>query len=129
MSISLFMRRSAMICFAMDLAGLWRGPQGEAEVRLLSLGVGEYWALESGTSAMGTSLLSSRGRGGGGAGRCGWRYPAVEIERLREVVRGKGTGLSSMGGGRIGAPGKSTLWLWIRMRAMMVLALADVNFS
>lgn len=41
MSISLFMRRSAMICFAMGLAGLSRGPQGEAEVRLLSLGVGE----------------------------------------------------------------------------------------
>lgn len=78
---------------------------------------------------MGTSLLSSRGRGGGGAGRCGWRYPVVEIERLREVVRGKGTGLSSMGGGKIGAPGKSTLWLCVRMRAMMVLALADVNLS
>ena len=129
MSISLFMRRSAMICFAMDLAGLSRGPQGEAEVRLLLLGKGEYWGLEPGTSAMGTSLLSSRGRGGGGAGRWGWRYPAVEIERLREVVRGKGTGLSSMGGGKMGAPGKSTLWLCVRMRAMMVLALADVNLS
>lgn len=45
------------------------------------------------------------------------------------MVRGKGTGLSSMGGGRIGAPGKSTLWLWVRMRAMIVLALADVNVS
>lgn len=54
----------------------------------------------------------------------------MDIERLREVViRGKGTGLSSIGGGRIGAPGKSTLWLWVRMRAMMVLALADVSFS
>ena len=51
------------------------------------------------------------------------------MERLREVVSGKGTGLSSMGGGKIGAPGKSTLWLCVRMRAMMVLALADVNFS
>jgi hypothetical protein len=34
-----------------------------------------------------------------------------------------------MGGGKIGAPGKSTLRLCVRMRAMMVLALADVNFS
>ena len=53
----------------------------------------------------------------------------MEIEWLREVVMGKGTGLSSMGGGRTGAPGKSTLWLWVRMRDMMVLALADVSLS
>jgi len=121
-----------MICFATDLAGLSRGPQGEAEVRLLSLRVGEYWGLGPGMRAIGTSGSSSSfdsGRGGGGAGRWGWRYPAVEIERLREVVRGKGTGLSSMGGGKIGAPGKSTLWRCVRMRAIMVLALADVNFS
>ena len=133
MSISLFMRRSAMICLAMDLAGLSRGPQGEAEVRLLSLRVGEYCGLGPGIRDRGTSGSSSssfaRGRGGGGAGRCGWRYPAVENERLREVVSGNGTGLSSIGGGKIGAPGKSTLRLCVRMRAMMVLALADVNFS
>ena len=119
-----------MICFATDLAGLSRGPLGEADVRLLSLGfrVGEYCGLGPGMRAIGTSS-STIGRGGGGAGRCGWRYPAVDTERLRDVCNGKGTGLSSMGGGKIGAPGKSTFWLCVLIRAMMVLALADVSFS
>jgi hypothetical protein len=61
-----------MICFATDLAGLSRGPQGEAEVRLLSLvglRVGEYWGLGPGMRAMGTSPFEARGRGTGGAGR------------------------------------------------------------
>lgn len=131
MSISLFMRRRATICFAMGLAGGSRGPQGEAEVRLLSVGldVCECWGLGPGRSEEGMSI-PSEGRGGRGAGRWGWRYSAVEAERFREVVfKGNGTGLSSMGGGSIGAPGKSTLWLCVRMRAMMVLALADVSFS
>ena len=34
-----------------------------------------------------------------------------------------------MGGGRMGAPGKSTLDLWHWIRAMIVLALAEVNLS
>ena len=119
-----------MICFAMDLAGLSRGPHGEADVRLLSpgLSVGEYCGLGPGMRARGTSS-STIGRGGGGAGRCGCKYPAVDTDRLRDVLNGNGTGLSSMGGGKIGAPGKSTFWLCVRMRAMIVLALADVNFS
>lgn len=65
-----------MICLATDLAGLSRGPQGVAEVRLLSLvglRVGEYCGRGPGMRARGTSPLSSRGRGTGGAGRCGWR--------------------------------------------------------
>ena len=129
-SISLFMRRRATICFEMDLAGMSRGPLGEAEVRLLSLGlnVGECCG-EPGMRERGTSVSLLEGRGGGGAGRCGWRYPAVDAERFRDVLRGKGTGLSSIGGGRIGAPGKSTLRLCTRMRAMMELALFDVSFS
>jgi hypothetical protein len=131
-----------MICLATDLAGFSRGPQGEAEVRLLSLvglRLGENWGLGprrrekgmSGSSCSSSSSCSSfeRGRGGGGAGRCGCRYRADESERFRDVLRGNGTGLSSMGGGRMGAPGKSTLWLCVRMRAMMVLALAEVSFS
>ena len=76
-----------------------------------------------------SSSFSSTGRGGRGAGRCGLRRVAVEAERFLVVLSGKGTGLSSIGGGRMGAPGKSTLWLWVRMRAMMVLALADVSSS
>jgi hypothetical protein len=81
-------------------------------------------------SASSSSCSSfERGRGGGGAGRCGCRHPADESERFRDVLRGNGTGLSSMGGGRMGAPGKSTLRLCVRMRAIMVLAFAEVNFS
>jgi hypothetical protein len=113
-SISLFMRRRAMICFATDLAGLSRGPQGEADVRLLlpGLRVGEYCGLGPDMRARGTSSSSSFSwRGGGGAGRCGCMYPAVDTERLRDMAKGKGTGLSSIGGGKIGAPGKSTFRL------------------
>lgn len=76
-----------------------------------------------------SSSFSSTGRGGRGAGRCGLRRVAVEAERFFVVLSGEGTGLPSIGGGRMGAPGKSTLWLWVRMRAMMVLALADVSSS
>lgn len=128
------MRRRATICFAMGFAGGSRGPQGEAEVRLLSAGleVGDCWGFgRPGRREEGMLIpVPSEGSGGRGAGRWGWRYSAVDAERFREdVFKGNGTGLSSMGGGRIGAPGKSTLWLCLRMRAMIVLALADVSFS
>lgn len=126
MSISLFMRRRATIWRARDLAGGARGPAGrveevESEVRLGSevvgrvrVGVGEGdWGggvVVFMSSSSSSSLLSSLGgRGGRGAGRWGLRYVAVEIERFLVVLSGNGTGLSSMGGGRMGAPGKSTL--------------------
>ena len=128
MSISLFMRRRATIWRARDLAGGARGPAGrrvgevvEVEVRLGSevvgrvrVGVGEGdWGggvVVFMSSSSSSSLLSSLGgRGGRGAGRWGLRYVAVEIERFLVVLSGNGTGLSSMGGGRMGAPGKSTL--------------------
>ena len=93
----------------------------EVEVRLGSevvgrvrVGVGEGdWGggvVVFMSSSSSSSLLSSLGgRGGRGAGRWGLRYVAVEIERFLVVLSGNGTGLSSMGGGRMGAPGKSTL--------------------
>lgn len=75
------------------------------------------------------SVFSGERVGGGGGGRLGWRCAVVDTGRLRVVFRGNGTGLSSMGGGRRGAPGKSTLRLCDSSRAMIVLALAEVNFS
>ena len=93
----------------------------EVEVRLGSevvgrvrVGVGEGdWGggVVAFMSSSSSSLSSLGGRGGRGAGRWGLRYVAVEIEieRFLVVLSGNGTGLSSMGGGRMGAPGKSTL--------------------
>ena len=121
MSISLFMRRRATIWRARDLAGGARGPAGrveevESEVRLGSevvgrvrVGVGEGGWGGGVVVFMSSSLSSLEGRGGHGAGRWGLRYFDVETERFLVVLSGNGTGLSSMGGGRMGAPGKSTL--------------------
>lgn len=128
-----------MICFESGLGGLVRGPRGVEDVSLVCLvGDGEgkgaevwesWWRWGPGRREVGMSVLSGERVVGGGGGRLGWRCAVVDTERLRVVFRGNGTGLSSMGGGSSGAPGKSTLRLCDSSRAMIVLALAEVSFS
>ena len=76
--------------------------------------------------------------GGGGAGRMGWRFAAFDTALVRRAADFGGGGgvcadvkasISSEGGARTGAPGKSTILLDVGKRAINALAFCEVSFS
>lgn len=108
------MRRSAMAFLRTLWAGWVRGP----------------WGVDLSATCKGDGMqASSDGIGGSGASCIGCRCEAFEAERcLLRMDLGVVSKYSSLpfGGGKIGAPGKSTL---LGMRAMIALAFADVKVS